>query len=343
MSPEARPSKRARLSQNGSRLQTSSYTLSMNNLKHHPEFWFDDGNIVLAAQGDCFRVYRGLLATQSTVFAGMFPSSSDSVEDALDGYPVIHLTDSPHDLVHLLRVLLPTSSIRFHTGSHFVRSFNEISAVVRLAHKYCIQSVQDQAVRTLQEHYFASDFNAYLGLSKSQISIDRIHYIGAVNLARLTNTPLLLPMALYGCCYLGGLLVGGWTREDGTVEHLCMADLKRCFDARITLVQEQFLLLSCLFDAVPPEQCAEHGRCAPFLSNIQRKILREEVMMKKDVLWDWSPFMREMKGVCGACVQVLLERNRVERQRIWDSLPRIFGIVVEWWGMPNGRGGGDAI
>ncbi len=56
-----------------------------------------------------FRVYRGLLAAQSEVFAGMFAGSSSQDAESYHGCPIVQLSDSPQDLRHLLRVLLPTT------------------------------------------------------------------------------------------------------------------------------------------------------------------------------------------------------------------------------------------
>ena len=42
-------------------------------MNRHPEFWLDDGNLILvASQETAFRIYTGLLASQSEVFANMF-------------------------------------------------------------------------------------------------------------------------------------------------------------------------------------------------------------------------------------------------------------------------------
>ena len=71
------------------------------------QFWFDDGSIVLVAQNIGFRVFRSLLAAQSTVFADMLTSGSPTVGEVYDGCPVVRLSDSPHDLRYLLRVLIP--------------------------------------------------------------------------------------------------------------------------------------------------------------------------------------------------------------------------------------------
>ncbi len=79
-------------------------------LVHDAEFWFDDGNIVLIARdGMVFRVYRGLLAAQSTVFADMFTSSRSTADEVYEGCPIVRVSDSPEELRHFLRVLFPKS------------------------------------------------------------------------------------------------------------------------------------------------------------------------------------------------------------------------------------------
>ena len=71
----------------------------------------DDGNIILITQQTGFRIFRGLLAAQSTVFADMFATASSQPDETLDGCPVVHLSDSHLDLAHLLRILLPASPL----------------------------------------------------------------------------------------------------------------------------------------------------------------------------------------------------------------------------------------
>ena len=78
-----------------------------NDLEPHGDVWFDDGNIVLVAGNTAFRVYRGLLAAQSTVFSDMFEASSPVGGETFEGCPVIRLFDSTQDLVHLLKILVP--------------------------------------------------------------------------------------------------------------------------------------------------------------------------------------------------------------------------------------------
>lgn len=76
-------------------------------LLHDDEFWLEDGNIVLVTRNVGFRVYRALLAAQSTIFADTFAASSSTTDESYAGCPLVHLSDSPEDLRHLLRVLIP--------------------------------------------------------------------------------------------------------------------------------------------------------------------------------------------------------------------------------------------
>ncbi len=105
MSQDSRPLKRPRDGEEGA----DAFRDAIYGLKRSENFWIPDGNIMLVAGETAFRVYRGLLTLQSTVFADMFASSSYNAEESHDGCPVIRLTDSAQDLAHLLCVLLPAS------------------------------------------------------------------------------------------------------------------------------------------------------------------------------------------------------------------------------------------
>ena len=348
--------KRARITLDDDALSLPS-THSLANLEHHSEFWFDDGNIILIAQQTGFCIFRGLLATQSTVFADMFAAASSQADEILDGCPVVHLTDSHLDVAHLLRILLPASpvwyvfrlliaTIPLHIDicssyptatSEVIRSFDEVSAVVRLAHKYHIQSVQDQAIRALLEHPFSINCHVFSSPPKQQISIRGAQFIGAVNLSRLTDTPLILPLALYQCSRLGSTILDGWKREDGTVEHLSMADLKRCVDARVVLGKEESFVLNRVFAPVPLDKCEGLTPCAASLERLRGNTLNKE-RLKNSVFIDRSAAIQRVNGLCEGCKQVVQERNRVELQRVWDSLPRVFGITVEGWSNSDGTG-----
>ncbi|RPD58571.1 hypothetical protein L226DRAFT_572897 [Lentinus tigrinus ALCF2SS1-7] len=76
------------------------------------EFWFDDGNIILEARGVRFKVYQGPLVAHSPFFRVMLslpqPSPGEATSESSDAPHVVALADSPEDLRHFLRALMPT-------------------------------------------------------------------------------------------------------------------------------------------------------------------------------------------------------------------------------------------
>ncbi len=105
--------------------------------------------------------------------------------------------------------LLTLRCPRYHGTSP--RTFNEISAAIRLAHKYHIQDVQDQALASLKTGMYSSDFDDWF-MPPTLACLKDLKpsaAISVVNLARLTDTPSLLPGALYLCSHLGGRLLDG--------------------------------------------------------------------------------------------------------------------------------------
>lgn len=71
------------------------------------ELWFDDGNIVLEAEGVAFKVYRGNLARHSSVFASMlsFPQPESSSMELYDGCPIVHMPDSAEHMRYFLAAI----------------------------------------------------------------------------------------------------------------------------------------------------------------------------------------------------------------------------------------------
>lgn len=71
------------------------------------DLWYDDGNIILQAERVQFKVYKGVLAENSSVFKDMFafpqPPSTDT--QLVEGCHVVHLSDSAQDMGYVLEEL----------------------------------------------------------------------------------------------------------------------------------------------------------------------------------------------------------------------------------------------
>jgi hypothetical protein len=76
-------------------------------LVRSPDFWFEDGTVVLQVETTLFRVYRGLLASRSTVFCDTFsiPQPPESERNEIEGCPVVELHDKAKDFVRFLKAL----------------------------------------------------------------------------------------------------------------------------------------------------------------------------------------------------------------------------------------------
>ncbi|KAI5827864.1 hypothetical protein K523DRAFT_278076, partial [Schizophyllum commune Tattone D] len=89
-----------------------------------PNLWFHDGNVIVRA-GDRFcRLYRELLATQSSVLADK-PADAET----FNGLPVLTLPDEPDEVLVWLKSLLLYPRL---IGPQ------KVLAVLRLSHKYNI-------------------------------------------------------------------------------------------------------------------------------------------------------------------------------------------------------------
>lgn len=72
------------------------------------DVWYDDGNVVIQAENIVFRVFRGILASNSAVFADMFsvPQPTNVTgPDVYDSCPLIQIYDTPEDARHFLKAI----------------------------------------------------------------------------------------------------------------------------------------------------------------------------------------------------------------------------------------------
>lgn len=74
------------------------------------DVWYDDGNVVIQAENIAFKVFRGILASNSTVFADMFsvPQPTNAAftgPDTYDSCPLVQIYDTPEDTKHFLKAI----------------------------------------------------------------------------------------------------------------------------------------------------------------------------------------------------------------------------------------------
>jgi hypothetical protein len=87
------------------RRRTSSAQETNPNPITRSDIWFEDGSVVLQVELKQFRVHRTMLARHSTVFKDMFGIPQPQGEAAIEGCPIVHLSDTAEDVCHMLMAL----------------------------------------------------------------------------------------------------------------------------------------------------------------------------------------------------------------------------------------------
>ncbi|KAI0938373.1 hypothetical protein AcV5_000067 [Taiwanofungus camphoratus] len=300
------------------------------------EFWYMDGSVVLVAGETAFRVHQGVLAQNSDVFRDLFTVPQPANHEKIDDCPVVHLFDLPEELRHLLRVL--------YMGRRYFRAdvrikFSIVSAVMRLAEKYQIEDLRDDALARMKS-WFTDDFSVWSDLTKfdgnAAIQCEPSDAIEAVNLARHTQTDSMLPAALYLCCQLPTrLLLQGVTRADGSVERLSQEDQERCFDARSRLVLRRLTANDCIYSLDVCDACKDNSACKAELGTMSAVVNEEDVCREVydySVLHSSRPYIEARSSLCQECRDFVKSRDLEERRKIWNKLPQYTGVTVPDWG-----------
>ncbi|KAJ7896703.1 hypothetical protein B0H14DRAFT_2678436 [Mycena olivaceomarginata] len=120
--------------------------MTTSSMERVDSLWFPDGNLVLSAHGVLFRVFKGILAARSPVFADMlaFPQPEDA--ETLDGCPVLHLDDSAADTMYFLKALF---DYEFFAPYPAPTDFDAIHGVLRLGTKYRVAPLRRRALQHL--------------------------------------------------------------------------------------------------------------------------------------------------------------------------------------------------
>ena len=214
--------------------------------------------------------------------------------------------------------------------------YKQLSTLILLADKYQLESIVRQAVDCL-EVAFTNDFDRWDTRPEADglhVRADippsighRVRAIDAVHLARITDTPSVLPLALYHCALLGDAIDDGWTREDGTARRLSAADLERCKGGYKYFCEQRAGFLDSLFPTTTPSaECRTRIMCSGFLEALKEN---GAVAYETPALLDRPDGWTYRIPLCWPCTRELEEREKAERRELWKKLPEIFKLSEE--------------
>ncbi|KAI0742430.1 hypothetical protein C8Q80DRAFT_1238154 [Daedaleopsis nitida] len=307
-------------------------------LKRDEEFWLEDGTIILIARDIEFRVYSGLLAYHSPVLKEEFskPHSKRSTLVPDGGFllcPVVHLSDTPEDLRHLLRAYMPCKDYSLYVAKE--PSFANISVSIRLGKKYKITPLYEQSLHHLRRH-FPRDYTAWRdALEYEPPGWDGEETVGVINLARSIGELSILPAAFLVCMILDDdFIIHGFTGEDGKRETLTPENLATCLRGRTRVCQANIAHRLQILTYSP--RCREPSLCRSMLKKALTALhTRVKTLMDLDVNTSHSAFLMDEKSnplsVCKDCNKELSRRSWAESEKVWNLLPELLGIDIPGW------------
>lgn len=237
-----------------------------------------------------------------------------------------------------------------------------ISAIIRLDHKYELKGLYEQAMEYLTT-YYTTNFDDWVQGLNAEWRPEPIHAIGAINLAHLTGTDSILPLAYYICATLGPDLPLGYARQDGTMERLTPEDLSVCLRLKARLATENvhsaFALLR-----YPGQQHCSNSQAYQSCSDLFRRLL-EHVGLSRgghavasdraldswmDAIDSYTPpspqhanaymvmYTTQSRQLCKGCRAYVQNRDRELRRQIWRRLPEYVELTIENWDAPVASG-----
>ncbi|KAI0352036.1 hypothetical protein OH77DRAFT_1429073 [Trametes cingulata] len=115
----------------------------------HPDYYFDDGNLVILVENTLFRLFRSTFTRHSVVFNDLFslPIGQDGppAEGQDDDNPLHFSGISSTDFERLLWVLYPPNY-----GAHKAKSVDEWQSILSLATRWEFNDIRELAIRQLQ-------------------------------------------------------------------------------------------------------------------------------------------------------------------------------------------------
>ncbi|EIN08683.1 hypothetical protein PUNSTDRAFT_144161 [Punctularia strigosozonata HHB-11173 SS5] len=299
--------------------------------RHYEDLWFEDRNVILEAGGVVFRLYRGILARNSPIWADLFAVPQPLADaESYDECPIVHLHDDVDDLRYFLHAINDVSFYR----SDIATPYPVVAGILRLASKYAVSFLRERCIAHLSLSYPSSLSDWKVRERQQDRAVTDIPAHAIVNLAREVNALSLLPTALYCYCAATSLedIVNGQMLADGTVATVNDRDRRSCILGRVNLGHRQRLQMLGALSTCPDgwPGCSTPSHCQPGQWRMLARLwsLPEEEGLSCRVLIDIGS-VKEAKsatGWCDKCCRYWISRMLDAQTRIWADLPSIFDL-----------------
>ncbi|KAJ7642779.1 hypothetical protein DFH06DRAFT_1477492 [Mycena polygramma] len=281
------------------------------------DIWYQDGSVVLQAEGTQFRVHWGVLAN-SSFFRDMQALPQPPEQPTVEGCPIVELHDLYEDVNHLLTVLYDPT-ILFQK----VLPLAVVAALLRLGRKYDFRKILDAAVQLVM-YDNPTTLEDYL--KHTTMHVTNCNALEMLTLVRENNIMSAQPCAYYevvrGCEQ--SQLFDGVPRDDGTLAFLAPNDLRQCNLSRERIIAKQMLpgfMWGWLVSWDYREDCALPRICAAnreHMLQISVELHQPQALDIGGELWD--------RMFCPECLRHMEKRIDAGRKKMWEELPSFFDL-----------------
>ncbi|PCH44594.1 hypothetical protein WOLCODRAFT_77087 [Wolfiporia cocos MD-104 SS10] len=291
------------------------------------DVWYIDGSVVLVTEKTAFRVHGTIMAAHCEIFKDMFampqPAISDPDTETYDGCQVLRLQDSPANMKHFLKAIYDFSYFQPGTKT----KFPIIAAVVHLSTKYEAAGLRQRAIDLLATAYpstpaawenrsaqrlvppFEGEHAAYIALATEndiRVILPTVYYSAsrqplAEVMAELRKVSLAPNWEIFADFVVGR-------------EQLFRAELKH--------------ILAFLDVGFTRPQCQNTSVCTNVLGNARNHILQK--ITDAEPFHQWcnanSCEVGRTLGLCNICCTTIENSIKEGRKKVWEQLPRMFGL-----------------
>ncbi|KAJ7684253.1 hypothetical protein DFH06DRAFT_1072821 [Mycena polygramma] len=304
--------------------------------KHVEDLWFEDGNIVIQAGNSQYRVFRGILAAHSPVFANLFGLPQPADSELVDGCPFVQLPDPDAEVTPFLKAIFDPE---FFMPYPACTNFDAVAGCLRLSHKYGVEYLFRRALvhfssgyQTTLSQFDDYTFNDNPSQGPSWEYPDEPAFrIRAIELARQVDATWILPRAFYSLSNqfddLGAAIFHG-TVHGGVQVQLSLQDQTsflnghavQCSDTAVNAIRF-------LSNPLAIEGCLSPSHC--YLARLDAIEVSREFILDhpSHFLYVWVPDdWHLLEDICPVCLARLKRTRRQAREAWWNKLPQIYGL-----------------
>ncbi|KAI0048879.1 hypothetical protein FA95DRAFT_1653360 [Auriscalpium vulgare] len=327
------------------------------------ELWFSDGNIIIRSLPSgappiraVYKVHRSILSLHCSAFAALFEGPKDEAfiagSEHYEKLPLMDLPDDAEDLRHFLKALYFHEGLHIHTSVPLFERWRapfppSYPGILRLATKYDASKVRRILVDALQAQWPAR-LAAYDGMNNGMNkSVDegpsfREDFPSdpgrAIRLATDFDIPDVLPFAYYA---LARLIASPELSKikPGELTHLTPNELNVLIlgvaDLRVQtnriISSTQGWTSKCQQDLVYDDEAEDD--VSPCEHSLEQWVERQHALESccgDPLAWlkVMSMLCMDIEDVCETCrVYVRTDVLVDARNRLWKTLPAVFGLV----------------